>query len=183
MLPRARSIFRIWNGCGLPISGATSRTGRISTWLTGQERHGAAEIDGEAALDPAVDRAVDALLGLERLFQVGPGFLAPRLLARQDDGAVLVLVALDVQLDGVAGLDVGLGAGRAEFLESDAAFGLQADIDDGEFVGEAEDAAGDDGAVEAGVLAEGFIEEGGEILALEMVLHRGGCDGAGDSGG
>ena len=83
----------------------------------GQERHGAAEIDGEAALDPAVDRAVDALLGLERLFQVGPGFLAPRLLARQDDGAVAVLVALDVEFDEVAGLDVRLGAGRAEFLE------------------------------------------------------------------
>ena len=124
----------------------------MSTWLTGQERHGAAEIDGEAALDAAVDGAVDALLGLERLFQVGPGFLAPRLFARQHDGAVAVLVALDIQLDGVAGLDFRLGAGRAEFLERDAAFGFQADIDDGVFVGEAEDAAGDDGAVEAGVL-------------------------------
>ena len=71
-----------------------------------QERHGAAEIDGEAALDPAVDRAVDALLALERLLQIGPGFLAPRLLARQHDGAVTVLVALDIELDDVAGLDL-----------------------------------------------------------------------------
>ena len=148
----------------------------------GQERHGAAEIDGEAALDPAVDRAVDALLGLERLFQVGPGFLAPRLLARQDDGAVAVLVALDIELDDVAGLDVRLGAGRAEFLERDAAFGLQADIDDGEFIGEADDAAGDDGAVEAGVAAEGFIEQGGEVFAPEMVLDGGRRDGAGGGG-
>ena len=149
----------------------------------GQERHGAAEIDGEAALHPAIDRAVDALLGLERLLEVGPGLLAAGLLARQDDRAVLVLVALDVELDHVAGLHLGLGAGRAEFLQRDAALGLQADIDDGELVGEAEDAAGDDGAVEAGVLAEGFIEEGGEILAFEMVLHRGRRGGAGDSGG
>ncbi len=58
----------------------------------------------------------------------------------------------------------GFWPGRAEFLERDAAFGLQADIDDGEFVGEAEDAAGDDGAVEAGIPAEGFVEKGGEIL-------------------
>ena len=36
---------------------------------------------------------------------------------------------------------------------------------------EAEDAAGDDRAVEAGVLAERFIEQRGEILAFEMVLH------------
>ena len=33
ILPRRRSIFRIWNGCGRSISGPTSRTGRISTWL------------------------------------------------------------------------------------------------------------------------------------------------------
>ncbi len=81
---------------------------------TGQERHRAAEIDGEAALHPAVDRAVDALLRLERLFQIGPGFLAASLLAREDDGAVLVLVALDIQLDHVAGLDLWRGrrAGR-----------------------------------------------------------------------
>ena len=35
----------------------------------GQERHGAAEIDGEAALDPAVDRAVDALLASRTPFR------------------------------------------------------------------------------------------------------------------
>ena len=36
MLPRGRSILRIGNGCGLPISGPTSRTGRMSTWLPGR---------------------------------------------------------------------------------------------------------------------------------------------------
>ena len=72
----------------------------------------------------------------------------------------------------IAGLDLGLGAGRAEFLEGDAALGFQADIDDGEFVGETDDSAGDDGAVEAGIAAEGLVEEGGEIFAPEMVLHR-----------
>src|SRR3984957_4190577 len=36
MLPRARSIFRIWKGCGEPKSGVMSRTGRMSTWLPGR---------------------------------------------------------------------------------------------------------------------------------------------------
>ena len=36
ILPRRRSIFRIWNGCEMPIRGPTSRTGRISTWLPGK---------------------------------------------------------------------------------------------------------------------------------------------------
>ena len=49
----------------------------------GQERDGAAEIDGEAALDAAEDHAGDALVRLEALFELGPGLLAARLLARQ----------------------------------------------------------------------------------------------------
>ena len=36
MLPRRRSIFRIWNGWGMCISGPASRTGRTSTWLPGR---------------------------------------------------------------------------------------------------------------------------------------------------
>ena len=36
MLLRLRSIFRIWNGCGVFISGPMSRTGRMSTWLPGR---------------------------------------------------------------------------------------------------------------------------------------------------
>jgi hypothetical protein len=37
MLPRRRSILRIWNGCGWFISGPTSRIGRMSTWLPGRK--------------------------------------------------------------------------------------------------------------------------------------------------
>src|SRR4051812_16495769 len=82
----------------------------------GEEGHGAAEIDGEAALHPAEDGAVDALLRLVGLLEVGPGLLAPRLLTAEDDGAVAVLVALDEELDDVARLHLGLLALRREFL-------------------------------------------------------------------
>ena len=131
----------------------------------GQEGDRAAEIDGKAAFDPAVDGAVHALLGLEGALQAGPGFLAAGFFAGQDDGAVAVFVALDIELDHVAGLDVRLLSGKAEFLERDAAFGFEADIDDGEFLGQADDPSGDDGAVKAGIPAEGLVEQGGEILA------------------
>ena len=57
------------------------------------------------------------------------------------------------------GLTSGLVPGGPNSLRATRPSRLQADIDDGELVGEAEDAAGDDGAVEAGILAEGFIEE------------------------
>ena len=36
MLPRRRSILRIWNGCGWFISGPTSRIGRMSTCERGR---------------------------------------------------------------------------------------------------------------------------------------------------
>ena len=79
------------------------------------------------------------------------------------------------------GLTSGLAPGGAEFLEGDAALGLQADIDDGEFVGEADDPAGDDRPVEAGVAAEGLVEQGPEILDGAGVGVRGRV-GAGESG-
>jgi hypothetical protein len=61
----------------MSISGVTSRTGRISTWLPGQERHGAVEIDGEAALDAAEDDALDAACFPELGFELVPrGFAA-----------------------------------------------------------------------------------------------------------
>ena len=45
------------------------------------------------------------------------------------------------------------------------------DIDDGEFFREADDAAGDDGAVKAGVAAERLIEKGCEILFVTRALE------------
>ena len=95
----------------------------------GQERDGAGKIDGEAAFDAAEDHAVDALIGLEILFEQGPGFFAARLLARQLGLAVLVFHPLEINLDGIAGLDLRRPARRREFAQRDAAFRFQSDID------------------------------------------------------
>src|SRR6185503_4950656 len=75
-----------------------------------QEGHGAAEIDGEAALHATEDRAHDTLLVVERLLEHGPGFLASRLLARQHGLAFLVFHAVDEDVDHVAFLDLRRGA-------------------------------------------------------------------------
>ena len=105
MLPRRRSIFRIWNGCGWFISGPTSRIGRTSTCDAGKERDGAVEIDGEAALDAAEDHAGDAGLLVEGALELDPAFLAAGLVARQHGFAQRVLDALEIDLDVVADLD------------------------------------------------------------------------------
>ena len=71
-----------------------------------QEGHGAAEVDGEAALHPAEDGALDRLVLVERLLEAGPALLAAGLLARQHRLAQRVLDALEVDLDGVADLEL-----------------------------------------------------------------------------
>ena len=67
-----------------------------------QERDGAVEIDGEAALDLVEDDALDLFVLLERLLELDPAFLAPRLVARDDRFAERVLDPLEIDLDLVA---------------------------------------------------------------------------------
>ncbi len=138
----------------------------MSTWLTGQEGDGAAEIDGEAALDAAEDDALDAVAGGMLGLELVPGGLAAGAVAAQHRLAVHILDAVDEHLDLVADGDLGLLAGRGELAQRHAAFGFQADVDDGEVVLDRGDDAGDDAAFEALVLAaEGFVEHRGEIVA------------------
>ena len=82
MLPRRRSIFRIWNGCGTFISGVDVADRADIDLGARQERHGAVEIDREAALDLVEDDAGDLLVAFEGLFQLAPALLAARLVAR-----------------------------------------------------------------------------------------------------
>src|SRR6185437_7640028 len=111
-----------------------------------QEGHGAVEIDGEAALDPAEDHAGDARLVVERLFQLDPAFLAAGLVAAQHGFAQRILDALEIDLDLVTHLNVGGDARHREFLQRHAAFGLETDIHHGEVVLDGDDLAFDDGA-------------------------------------
>ena len=130
MLPRERSILRIWKGCGVPSSGVMSRTGRISTWLPGRNATAPLRSTVKPPLTRPKIMPVTRSLRLEALLELGPGLLAPRLLARQLRLAVLVLHALEEDLDDVADLDLGAAGRRsANSLSGDAAFGFEADID------------------------------------------------------
>ena len=130
-----------------------------------QERHGAVEIDGEAALDLIEDDAGDLFVVLERLLELAPALLAPRLVAREHRFAERVLDALEIDLDGVADLDLGRAAGPGEFAQRHAAFGLQADIDDGDVLLDADDRPFDDGSFLQMTVAEQFIDHAGEVFA------------------
>src|SRR5262249_23518022 len=129
-----------------------------------QERHGAVEIDGEAALDLVEDDARDLLVGVEGLLQLAPTLLAPRLVAGEDGLAERILNAFEIDLDGVADLDIVLPARAGEFAQGDAAFGLEADVDDGEILLDPDDDAFDDGSFLQVSVTERFFEQLGEIL-------------------
>ena len=139
-----------------------------------QERHGAVEVDGEAALDLIEDDALDLFVAAEGLFQLAPALLAARLVAREHGLAERVLHALEIDLDRIADLDVRLPARRREFAQRDAPLGLGPDIDDGEILLDPDDDALDDGAFLRAALGEGLFEH-----LREIVARRGGGLGGG----
>ena len=130
-----------------------------------QEGHGAVEIDGEAALDLVEDHALDLLVLLEGLLELDPALLAARLVARDDGFAERVLDALEIDLDLVADARRRVAAVIGEFLEGDAPFGLEADVDDGHVLFDRDDLALDDRPFERLVLAVGLVQQSSEILA------------------
>ena len=130
----------------------------------GQKRDGAVEVDGKPALDPAKNGPGDPVVRLKALLELGPGLLAPRLLARQLGLAVLVLHPLEIDLDGVADMDLGFGASGGELLQRNAALRFEADIDQHGVVLDRDDPALDDGAFETVDDPERFIEERGKAL-------------------
>ena len=138
----------------------------MSTWLPGQEGHGAAEVDGEAALHAAEDHAFDAVAGFEFLLELVPRGFAAGAVARQHRFAGAVLDAVDIDFDLVADLEVGLLARRCELAQRNAAFALQADVDHGHVILDPRNGALHHLAFEGFVLAaEAFVEEGREIVA------------------
>ncbi|MCY1301490.1 hypothetical protein D9M70_511040 [compost metagenome] len=140
---------------------------------TRKEGNGAVEIDGEATLDLIEDDAFDAFAGFELHFQAHPAFFAASLLARQNCFAERVFDALNVDFDFVADLERAVLGLRAEFLQSDAAFDLQTDVDNGDVLFDGRnDALGNIAFGEIG-LREGFFEKGGEIVTGRIGSRHG----------
>ena len=126
---------------------------------------GVVEIDREAALDLVEDHAFNALTSFELGFELDPAFFAASLFARQNSFAERVFDALNVNFDFVADLELAvLGAG-AEFLESDATFDLQADVDNRNVLLDGGDDTLGDVAFGQIVLGKELFEKGCEILA------------------
>src|SRR6185437_7085296 len=130
-----------------------------------QECRGAAEVDGEAALHAADDGAHDGLVLLVDGFQASPGPLAAGLVAAEHGLAHGVLDALEEHLDGVAYRDRDLPVLAGELLQRHAAFGLQADVDDGDVLLDGHDLAVDHLALHEVAPAHGLVEQGGEVVA------------------
>ena len=97
----------------------------------GQERDGTAEIDREATLDAAEDRAFDTIFLAVGFFQTVPGGFATGHLVADDGFALGVLDVAQKDFDFIADFDFRRFARLGEFLEIDAAFHLVADVDDG----------------------------------------------------
>src|SRR6185295_10877099 len=74
---------------------------------SGQEGDGAVEIDGEAAFDPAEDHALDPVAGGELGLELVPGGLAAGAVAAEHGLALMVLDAVDIDLDLIADIEVG----------------------------------------------------------------------------
>ena len=129
-----------------------------------QERHRAAEVDGEAALDAAEDRALDPLFLLVGLLEPVPGLFAAGLLAAEHRLAAGVLDPVEVDLDDVADGDLGRPAGGREFLQVDTAFHLVADVDDGLSGLDREHSALDDRPLLGGLQLEALVQQGLEII-------------------
>src|SRR5439155_19933932 len=106
-----------------------------------------------------------------------PGFLPPRLLARQRRLAILVFHPFEEDLYDIADVDLRRGAADGEFLQRDAAFRFEADIDQRGIILNRDDPALDDGAFEAtDADPERLIEQRGETF-FRGGFHGFGCYG------
>ena len=141
-----------------------------------KEGGGAGQVNSEATLDLAEDHAGDALLLFEGCLEKAPGFLAAGLVTRQHGLAVLVFHALDIDLDFVTDTDLGFLAGGGEFLDRNAALGLQPYIDEYGIAFDGDHKAADNAAFNVGVLAKALGKKIGKILCCSSSCSGGfGC--------
>ncbi|MNN19780.1 hypothetical protein D3C81_1330340 [compost metagenome] len=112
---------------------------------TRQERADAVDVDGEAALDLAVDDALDHFFGSERSFQNDPGLGALGLLAGQLGFAEAVFHGVQRHVDFVTDLDGQFALLVVELLDRDDALGLEAGMHGNPVTVDVDHDAGDDG--------------------------------------
>src|SRR5436190_6891380 len=136
---------------------------------TRQEGDSSVEIDGEAALDLVEDDAVNLLVVVEGLLELAPAFLAARLVARQHGFAKRIFDPVEEHLDLVANLEIAFAAGAGEFAQRHAAFGLQADVDDGHVLFNCNYLALDDGAFLQIAAGEGLVQHCSEIVTRRII--------------
>ena len=132
-----------------------------------QERlHAAADGDREAALHARADGSFDQLVALAGARDLVPNLEAIRLLLRQNAEAVLVLAALEEDVDLVAFLDANRAVGLRELVEGDRSFGLVTNVDDHVVLADVDDLALDDVAFFDVFVLEGLFEQCCEALLL-----------------
>src|SRR5262249_50329748 len=114
--------------------------------LAGRQEDVDADVDEQAALDLASDKAGDDVSLLVLLHDLAPFLLTFRLAVGQDDGAGLVLDGVEQNLNLVADLrrDDLVGALVVPLLQGDDALALVADVHDHVVADDAGDPAGDD---------------------------------------
>src|SRR5690606_39086658 len=112
----------------------------------GQERAHEVDLDGEAALDAAIDHTLDDFLFFEGLFEAGPGAGALGLLARQPGLARAVLDAVERDFHIIAHGDFDLAALVLELFDGDHSLALEAGVDQNHVGADFDHASGQDGA-------------------------------------
>ena len=93
-----------------------------------QECHGAIEIDGKAAFDPAKNNAFDAQAILVGLFELFPGFFTARALSAKNGFAAAIFNALNENLNLITNLEFVRLSGSGKFFQWHPPLNLEADI-------------------------------------------------------
>src|SRR5690606_7639105 len=134
----------------------------LRTW---KECNCAVEINGEATLDLIEDNAFNALASFELSFELDPALFAASLLARKYSFAECVFDALNVNFYFVANLKSAVLRLCTKFLQRNAAFDLQANVNDCNVLFDGRYDTLGYIAFSKIVGSEGFFEKSCEILA------------------
>src|SRR6185503_10469465 len=130
-----------------------------------QERADVVDLDGEATLHAARDRAGDDFGLVERLFEAGPGARTLGLLAGEARFTAAVFHRVERDFNAVTSLDLELATFVLELFERDHRFGLEAHVDDDHVTAYVDDEAGQDHSGADSLVSEALFEELGKTFS------------------